>query len=123
MKAAIRELEEETGYIAKGVVQSTAILATDPGSSLRLFSTTDMSDGDGVPHSLSGMTTTNMQTVTLDVPLEDKLETPEQKLDEGESIVKRVVPLSGLYQELKGAFMVQSLTSPPISSSCLKCRV
>lgn len=30
-KAAIRELEEETGYIAHGVVQSSAVLATDPG--------------------------------------------------------------------------------------------
>ncbi|EIM80603.1 uncharacterized protein STEHIDRAFT_67475 [Stereum hirsutum FP-91666 SS1] len=77
-KAAIRELEEETGYIAHGVVQSSAVLATDPG-----------------------MTTTNMQLVTLDVPLADKLETPDQKLEEGESIVKRVVALSGLYQELK----------------------
>lgn len=49
------------------------------------------------------MTTTNMQLVTLNVPLKDKLETPDQKLEEGEFIVKRVVALSGLYQELKGA--------------------
>lgn len=55
-----------------------------------------------------GMTTTNMQLVTLDVPLADKLETPDQKLEEGESIVKRVVALSGLYQELKGGCFLQS---------------
>ena len=56
-----------------------------------------------MPHSsLAGMTTTNMQVVTLNVALADKLETPDPKLDEGEFIVKRVVPLSELYQELKG---------------------
>lgn len=55
---------------------------------------------DAIPS--QGMTTTNMQLVTLNVPLADKLETPDQKLEEGESIVKRVVALSGLYQELKG---------------------
>lgn len=43
-----------------------------------------------------------MQVVTLNVALADKLETPEPKLEEGEFIVKRVVPLSRLYQELKG---------------------
>jgi ADP-ribose pyrophosphatase len=49
-----------------------------------------------------GMTTANMKIVTLDVTLKDELETPEQKLDEGEAIVKRVVALKDLYNELKG---------------------
>ena len=30
-EAAIRELEEETGYKAKTVLQSTALLVSDPG--------------------------------------------------------------------------------------------
>ena len=30
-QAAIRELEEETGYVADSVADMTAILATDPG--------------------------------------------------------------------------------------------
>ena len=30
-QAAIRELEEETGFKANGVIESTPVLATDPG--------------------------------------------------------------------------------------------
>jgi 8-oxo-dGTP pyrophosphatase MutT (NUDIX family) len=30
-QAAIRELEEETGYVSDKVLDSTAVLATDPG--------------------------------------------------------------------------------------------
>ncbi|KAI0040890.1 hypothetical protein FA95DRAFT_807499 [Auriscalpium vulgare] len=77
-QAAIRELEEETGYVSDTVVESTALLATDPG-----------------------MTTANMKLVALSVSLADGMETPEQKLDAGESIVKRVVALKDLYKELK----------------------
>lgn len=49
-----------------------------------------------------GMTTANMKLVILDVTLPDKLELNEAKLDEGEHIVKRVVELSRLYDELQG---------------------
>ncbi|VDB96169.1 unnamed protein product [Peniophora sp. CBMAI 1063] len=77
-QAALRELEEETGYKSTTVLESSSILASDPG-----------------------MTTANMKLVTVDVLLEDGLEYPEQKLDEGEAIVKRVVELKGLYKELK----------------------
>ena len=52
------------------------------------------------------MTTANMKLVTVDVLLDDQLEYPDQKLDEGEAIVKRVVELKSLYKELKGAFSV-----------------
>ena len=62
------------------MLESSSILASDPG-----------------------MTTANMKLVTVDVLLDDKLEYPEQKLDEGEAIVKRVVELKGLYNELKGS--------------------
>jgi ADP-ribose pyrophosphatase len=48
------------------------------------------------------MTTANMKLVTLDVTFEDKLESPAQKLDEGEAIIRRVVELKNLYNELKG---------------------
>jgi len=77
-QAAIRELEEETGYVSTKVIESSAILASDPG-----------------------MTTANMKLVILDVSLNDKLETPDQKLEDGESIVKRIVDLKNLYKELK----------------------
>ncbi|KAJ7470434.1 NUDIX hydrolase domain-like protein [Mycena latifolia] len=78
-QAAIRELEEETGYKASGVVEATPVVVCDPG-----------------------MTTANMKLVVLNVDLPDKMETPEQKLEAGEFIVKRVVELSKLNQELKG---------------------
>lgn len=49
------------------------------------------------------MTNANMSLVILEVSLADKLETPDQKLESGEFIVKRVVELAKLHEELKGA--------------------
>jgi len=48
------------------------------------------------------MTNANMKLVVLGVSLPDKLETPPQKLEDGEFIQKRVVEISKLSQELKG---------------------
>ncbi len=48
------------------------------------------------------MTNANMKLVVLNVTLEDKLETPEPKLEAGEFIVQRVVALDQLDTELKG---------------------
>jgi len=76
--AAIRELREETGYEAEGVLDSSAILATDPG-----------------------MTTANMKLVVLDVPLDGDMESPEQNLQDGESIVRSAVEVKNLYKMLK----------------------
>ncbi|KAG7092172.1 hypothetical protein E1B28_008541 [Marasmius oreades] len=42
-----------------------------------------------------------MKLVVLNVTLDDKLELPEQKLEQGESIVRKVVELNKLYDELK----------------------
>ncbi|CAL1703884.1 unnamed protein product [Somion occarium] len=77
-EAAIRELEEETGYKGKKVLQSTTLLVSDPG-----------------------MTNANMKLVTVDVPFPDKLETFPQKLDAGEFIVKRVVEICKLSEEFR----------------------
>ncbi|KAJ3773728.1 NUDIX hydrolase domain-like protein [Lentinula raphanica] len=77
-QAAIRELEEETGYKADSVIESSPLLVSDPG-----------------------MTNANMKLVVLNVTLEDKLETPEQKLESGEFIVRRVIELKQLLNELK----------------------
>ncbi|CAL1703887.1 unnamed protein product [Somion occarium] len=79
-EAAIRELEEETGYKGKKVLQSTTLLVSDPG-----------------------MTNANMKLVTVDVPFPDKLETFPQKLDAGEFIVKRVVEICKLSEEFRVA--------------------
>jgi len=77
-RAALRELEEETGYIGEEVVDVSAILAADPG-----------------------MTNATMKLVSIVVTCKDQLETPEQKLDDGESITIRVVELAKLNQILK----------------------
>jgi len=76
--AAIRELQEETGYKAKKVLQLSPVIVADPG-----------------------MTNANMKLVTVDVPFPGDLETYEQKLDAGEFIVKRVVELSKLTEEFE----------------------
>ncbi|KAF7322719.1 Nudix hydrolase domain-containing protein [Mycena chlorophos] len=78
-QAAIRELEEETGYKASGVVETTPVLVADPG-----------------------MTNANMKLVVVRVDLEDKMEHPTQKLEAGEFIVRRVVEVDKLDQVLKG---------------------
>ncbi|KIP03667.1 hypothetical protein PHLGIDRAFT_129992 [Phlebiopsis gigantea 11061_1 CR5-6] len=75
-QAAIRELEEETGYKAHKVIESSPLLVADPG-----------------------MTNANMKLVMVDVPFPGELETYDQKLEAGEFITRRVVELSKLSEE------------------------
>lgn len=96
--AAIRELEEETGYKADEVVESSTLTVCDPGPS-EILNVPSMLH----PCIFIGMTTANMKLVVLKVTLDDKLETPEPKLEAGEFIVSRVVPLSKLSDTLKGS--------------------
>jgi ADP-ribose pyrophosphatase len=77
-EAAIRELEEETGYKADKIIESSPVVVSDPG-----------------------MTNANMQLVTVEVEVDDHLKMPEPKLDAGEFIVKRVIQISKLNEELK----------------------
>ncbi|KAI6168659.1 NUDIX hydrolase domain-like protein [Pisolithus thermaeus] len=77
-QAAIRELEEETGYKAEKVAESSPIIYSDPG-----------------------MSNANMKLVVASVPMDDQLEMPDSKLDVGEHIVKRVIPLDELNATLK----------------------
>ncbi|KAK0502956.1 NUDIX hydrolase domain-like protein, partial [Armillaria luteobubalina] len=79
--AAIRELEEETGYKADKVIESSSVVVCDPG-----------------------MTNANMKLVVLNVTLEDAMEYPEANLEAGEFIVKRVVELHKLNQQLQGKY-------------------
>jgi len=76
--AAIRELEEETGFKATKVLESSTLQVCDPG-----------------------MTTANMKLVVVDVPFRDKLEQSAQKLDPGEFITARIVEIAKLAAELK----------------------
>jgi ADP-ribose pyrophosphatase len=48
------------------------------------------------------MSNANMQLATIDVLLEDKLQTPKQHLESGEHIITRVVELDKLQAELEG---------------------
>jgi len=77
-EAAKRELREETGYEAEGIIDSSAVLANDPG-----------------------MSTANMKLVVLDVPLNGDMESPDQNLEDGETIVRRAIELRSLNTELK----------------------
>jgi ADP-ribose pyrophosphatase len=75
-EAAIRELREETGYTGR-IVNVSPTIATDPG-----------------------MSTANMQFATVEVDVNEGEAMPEQHLDEGESIERIVLPLSGLCDRL-----------------------
>ncbi|KAF8518398.1 NUDIX hydrolase domain-like protein [Hysterangium stoloniferum] len=79
--AAFRELEEETGFVAEGIIESSPLMVSDPG-----------------------MTSANMKLVTLRVPV-DNAEAynnlPKQVLDSGEFIVRRVIKLDKLHEELE----------------------
>ncbi|KAI0807060.1 NUDIX hydrolase domain-like protein [Fomes fomentarius] len=77
-ETAIRELEEETGFKATSVIQSSPLLVCDPG-----------------------MTNANMKLITVDVPFPEKLDMPAQKLDPGEYITVRIVELSKLSTEFR----------------------
>lgn len=72
------------------------MIVSDPGKFLILLTTNPLTVLE------LGMTNANMKLVVLNVTLEDKMETPDSKLDAGEFIVKRVVALDKLNVELKG---------------------
>lgn len=78
---ALRELHEETGYAGRGVSvrHISPVLVKDPG-----------------------MTGANMHLVTVDVEVEDGAPGPEQKLEPGEHIVRRLVPVKELGAVLDG---------------------
>ncbi|KAK4684748.1 hypothetical protein P7C73_g5419, partial [Tremellales sp. Uapishka_1] len=77
---AIRELHEETGYGKENssVEEVSPVLVVDPG-----------------------MSGANCNIVTVKIELGEDDAEPEQKLEPGEHIVKRVVALKDLYAELQ----------------------
>lgn len=56
------------------------------------------------------MTTANMKLVTVEVLLDNQLESPDQHLDEGEAIVRRVIALDDLNSELKCTSLLRYLS-------------
>ncbi|KAK5108469.1 hypothetical protein LTR62_008287 [Meristemomyces frigidus] len=95
-EAAVRELKEETGYQGK-VSSISPTLSNQPGMTNATHQVLDCS-----PTIVSdpGLTTANMQMVTIEVNLKEGDKEPEQHLDEGEFIERRIVPLSELYSTL-----------------------
>ncbi|KAJ1027288.1 hypothetical protein NDA18_003297 [Ustilago nuda] len=83
-RAALRELEEETGYGTDkegGIVQieeTTPTMFNDPG-----------------------LTSANMKMVVVSIQLKDDSAEPIAKPEEGECIEKYLVPVKGLYKSLK----------------------
>ncbi|WWC88013.1 uncharacterized protein L201_002915 [Kwoniella dendrophila CBS 6074] len=82
---ALRELHEETGYGSGKAGEGNA--------SVKEVSDVFVKD--------PGMTGANMNLVTVDIKLGENDPEPEQKLEPGEHIVKRVVALKDLHSILK----------------------
>ena len=51
------------------------------------------------------MSTAYMKLVVLDVPLNGDMESPDQNLEDGEAIVRRVIEARNLNKELKGMYV------------------
>lgn len=84
-RAALRELEEETGY------------GTDKeGGKVKIEETSPTMFND------PGLTGANMKMVVVNIELSDDAKEPVAKPEEGEFIEKYLVPVKGLYQSLKG---------------------
>lgn len=98
-QAAIRELEEETGYVAFKVSEVSPTIVSDPG---RYPFESNCYLSEVLMCRVIGMTNANMKLVVLDVLLPDRMETPNQKLESGEFIVRRVVELAKLKECLHG---------------------
>ncbi|SPC67049.1 related to YSA1 - sugar-nucleotide hydrolase [Ustilago sp. UG-2017b] len=83
-RAALRELEEETGY------------GTDKeGGKVQIEETTPTMFND------PGLTGANMKMVVVSIQLKDDSAEPVAKPEEGECIEKHLVPVKGLYKSLK----------------------
>ncbi len=63
----------------------------------------------------AGMTTANMKFIAVGVTFDGELESPEQRLDEGEHIVKRIVELAKLNEVLKGELQPSLSYSVPLT--------
>lgn len=83
-RAALRELEEETGYGTEKEGGKVKIEETTPAM-----------------HNDPGLTGANMKLVVVNIELSDDAAEPVAKPEEGEFIEKYLVPVKGLYQSLK----------------------
>jgi ADP-ribose pyrophosphatase len=106
-------LEEETGYKADHVLETSPTIVSDPGMKF--------ASSAAVVHTYSGMTNANMKLVTVSVTFEDRLETPKPKLEDGEHIETRVIPLCELHETLldydRKVMMSHSLDQPMLNNN------
>ena len=100
----MRELEEETGYKAESVLEISPLMVCDPGTlHYPLFPSYPSLCGSCLTKIANiGMTSANMKLVVLKVPVPDTPSSPKQNLEAGEHIVRRVVELTKLKDELDG---------------------
>lgn len=84
-RAALRELEEETGYGA----------ASMPGATVSVQSLSDVMYND------PGLTGANMKLCVIHIELSDDASEPIARPDEGEYIDKHLVPLASLVSQLQ----------------------
>lgn len=87
-RAALRELEEETGYGA----------ASMPGATVSVQSLSDVMYND------PGLTGANMKLCVIHIELSDDAAEPIARPDEGEYIDKHLVPLASLVSQLQGTY-------------------
>ena len=87
-RAALRELEEETGYGA----------ASMPGATVSVQSLSDVMYND------PGLTGANMKLCVIHIELSDDAAEPIARPDEGEYIDKHLVPLASLVSQLQGMY-------------------
>jgi ADP-ribose pyrophosphatase len=102
-KAGERELYEETGY--KGTTEEVSpVIVSDPGACQPAVAESAHSTNEPPITSMAGMTSANMciSTVKVELREDEELKEPEQHLDEGEYIEKRIVAMKDLYQTLLG---------------------
>ena len=108
----MRELEEETGYKAEGVLDVSPLMVCDPGAfyALPYYSSCHASELSDQFANV-GMSSANMKLAVLKVPVPDTPSSPKQKLEAGEHIVRRVVELAKLKDELAGTFDLSLLAA------------
>lgn len=103
MKAKLRSPLPDVSFTKKRVTRPQKSFRSPLSSCVILVSFKIIVDWNTMTQvSSPGMTNANMQLVVLAVDLEKEMEYPEQKLEDGEFIVRKVVELTKLKEELEG---------------------
>lgn len=97
-RAALRELQEETGYGGlESEVKGDSANIDDGRGELKVLETTNVMFDD------PGMTGANMRLCIVKIDVKADAPEPVAQPEEGEFIEKHLLPVKGLYKSLKGA--------------------